>query len=241
MGYKLNRLDKAKNKFLILLSITVALIANNINKDYPGGNTLTMLALGVFLSVGATFIGSIAADLAFKFKTVRKYILGPDFIEGYWFVKTYPLESKKSSPISKDGIAYMHYTPSGEFSVETTRILDGGQVVTTKSEVGHVRVTGGTMRYLNFFDLAAQEDGEKKGFSAGFFERDPSVSHCPQVFNSKIAIEGETQRLTRRGTKLSDEIVQVYIAKYRLQWKEYFLKNYDAQKEPKNPNENYPC
>jgi len=109
-----------------------------------------------------------------------------------------------------------------EFKIETVR-YDGNRRYVTQSEVGYVRTTGSTIRYLNFFKTVYPDPDGPSGFASGKFSYGDHFAKVPQFFEAVIAVQDGTFIGGQHAHRISDAKVEEYYKKYGKEWQKHFL------------------
>lgn len=197
-------------------------------------NNFYYYSIAVLFSLSSSLISEKIANKFIKYTWVRKLILGSKYVEGYWFLKTYPVKEDPGSPLLNNGILYMSYDDdSNEFSVSTTRIKDGVQKFHTLSDVAHIRTSTPHIAYLNFFRLIGLEDNKINGFSSGFFPKSNTFFKIPTSFEAELSVQNEGITRKQFASRIPVEVVKSFCAKYGTLWEELYLKIIDEAYQKK--------
>lgn len=192
----------------------------------PIGMAVFSVVTTILFVFGLTIARWFAGKLVQK-RWMRKWILGVAYVEGYWLLKT-DAQGKITSTLDTTGIVFMSYkNDCREFKIETTR-YDGNRRYVTQSEVGYIRTTGSTIRYLNFFNLTYPDPNGVNGFSSGRFSYGDHFASCPQYFDAVIAIQDGDYSGAQYAERIQDDIVEKYYKKHGSDWmKTYILERSD--------------
>ena len=131
---------------------------------------------------------------------IRAYILGENFVEGFWYLQTDPHEEIISneftnSPLSPDGVLWLRYEPSwGQFSVTTTRINEKGLPYQIPSKLINMRIEGQLLLYVNYFIVNNIGSHSTEGVSKGCFVKKGDFSKTKDRLDAYIFTEGENTR-----------------------------------------------
>lgn len=176
---------------------------------------LFSIAITIIFIFGIS-ISKYAASKIVKNRLIRDLILGSSSVEGYWYLKTFAKNG--DSPLSRDGIAYMSYKlDSREFKIETTR-YDGLRKYITQSEVGYIRTSGSTIRYLNFFKNTYPDPDGPSGFASGQFSFGSHFFKKPQSFEAIIAIQDGSFIGRQSAERIPLKKIKNYYKKHGANW-----------------------
>lgn len=179
-------------------------------------------------AVGGT-LGFVIFCKALRFRRFRNFALGSLNVEGDWFLQTFLSRAGEgnglsdSSPLLKDGVLRLEYlVEQGEISVVTTRInAENTGTFGTTSLIAYTQARGGTVRYLNYFDL--NPDGPKKdGLSEGRFTVEKGAA---QEFHAAIVVLADGDLMRQKGRRIPSEAVLRLETKFgEDNWREEFLR-----------------
>lgn len=225
IGLKMHKLDDFKSFFSfgiasIIVPLSYILRAQIDNDDAVGGSSAiefvleneTLFSIGIaILFVFGLSVSRWGADQLIKRRKIRNWILGSVNLEGYWHLITEPYNGENSeNDLATAGIAYMSYKVGvREFKIETVR-YDGNRRYVTQSEVGYVRTTGSTIRYLNFFKTVYPDPDGPSGFASGKFSYGDHFAKVPQFFEAVIAVQDGTFIGGQHAHRISDAKVEEY-------------------------------
>lgn len=188
----------------------------------------------IFFSIGITILFVFGLSISrwiatqlIKSRAIRKFILGSAYTEGYWYLKT-EIVTGGDYPLQRSGIAYMSYKlDSREFKIETIRYV-GERKYVTQSEVGYVRTTGSTLRYLNFFKMTYPDPDGASGFASGRFSYGDHFAKTPQFFDAVIAVQDGAFIGGQYAERISDAIVEKYHKEHGSKWQKVFIEEQDS-------------
>lgn len=230
----MQKLNRFQTWFMLITAVIIMTISNEVSfegnnpeDNNPQGMAIFQILLPIVLSLTGAAIAEKLSQYLFKYMWVRKTIMGSKFVEGHWILKTTPHkdEQDNSSPLLYPAVAHMSYDhTSQEFRVETTRISHDGKRFTTLSEVAHVRTTGPTIRYLNFFKLSGPHYDPRYGFSSGKFIQKHQYAKMPINFDADISVQEEGNMRRQFGRRISDREAGKFYKKFGHDWVEEYLK-----------------
>jgi hypothetical protein len=222
----MNKLMKTKYWATISASSTFVAISYEIKGPLTQawGVPSYVLAIAAFLfgaGVSKFFIEQI-----FKIKYVRKIILGPSWIEGYWLIKTTSTLDDQS-PLTLPGVLFLEINPgTGALKAVTTRFhpTEGEYVV--NSQVAHVQGDTENIQYLNYFKIGYPGSGLRFGMAFGEFSRNDHFSNFPNTLEGKITLEGDGQIRRQLAKRIDNQMVLELKTRYGNDWmKEVALTN----------------
>ena len=200
----------------------------------------------IYLVLGSFILGSYGAQAAVngivKFKIGRMLVIGNAWIEGYWYLHTFPTDGK-SHPITNDGIVYISYEgDSQDVAVKTYRRAVGDLRTGFSSLSDLVAVRSSDLRFLNYYTIPEGKK-EARGITIGRFFGN-GFRLYPNLFEgtSVLLEEGVYRRQAAR--KIPGKDVRKLKRKYKENWMDAALagelpsllpiaqiKNSDAQAE----------
>lgn len=230
----MHKLDDFKVYFSFGFAAIIVPVAYILRDLLQSQGIIQPIGLAVFsvittiLFVFGLTIARWFAGILIQKRRVRKWILGAAYVEGYWLLKT-DAQGKTSSALDTIGIVFMSYkNDCREFKIETTRYDENRRYV-TQSEVGYIRTTGSTIRYLNFFNLTYPDPNGVNGFSSGRFSYGDHFASCPQYFDAVIAIQDGDYSGAQYAERIQDDIVEKYHKEHGSDWmKTYILERSDS-------------
>lgn len=243
----MHRLDDFKSFFsfgiaslLVPLAYILRAVLENdtpLDPDQTPGAVDLVLGNEVLFSIGIAIlfvfglsISKWGANQLVKNKRIRNWILGSVNIEGYWHLRTEPQHGDEDRFL-RSGIAYMSYKlDSREFKIETIRYVEDRKYV-TQSEVGYVRTTGSTIRYLNFFKTTYPDPDGPSGFASGRFSYGDHFATQPQFFEAIIAVQDGTFIGGQYAQRIPDDEVEKYYKQHGNDWQKRFLHDKESADE----------
>ncbi|MEM0930653.1 MAG: hypothetical protein AAGI89_15310 [Pseudomonadota bacterium] len=179
--------------------------------------SLLGIALGVWIS-----------EQIIRLKSARKWILGPDYIEGFWRLETRPsAESDRPSQhlLQHLGVLHLYFDKnSGRYRAVTTRIDGDNDVFRVTSEAVHIRKDDANLRYLNYFRIHHKKSAAQFGISHGTFLPASDLTDTTNKFESEI-FTSDCRAMHQTAVKISESQVQKLICKYSSEWPEEYLRN----------------
>lgn len=190
-----------------------------------GNEVLFSIGIAILFVFGLS-ISKWGANQLVKNKRIRNWILGSVNVEGYWHLQTEPHgDGGERGALSQSGVAYMSYKLAArEFKIETIR-YDGDRKYVTQSEVGYVRTTGSTIRYLNFFKTVHPDPDGPSGFASGRFSYGDHFAKQPQFFEAVIAVQDGTFIGGQYAHRIPDDDVERYYKQHGTEWQKFFLRD----------------
>ncbi len=155
---------------------------------------LPFVAATVIL-LGSLIVARVVTKWAVSSPKVRAWIMGTNFVEGYWYLKTMQVDSSDTSPLAPDGVLWLRYDPNeNQYAVTTTRLKPNGERYEVPSKLIHMRRDGQLLLYVNYFVISDGGSHAKEGVSKGFFSVKGEASKAKDRFDAYVFSEDETSR-----------------------------------------------
>jgi len=105
----MEKLNRLKYWIMLTTAVFVVLMAHIMRStiNLNDTNNFYYYSIAVLFSLSSSLISEKIANKFIKYTWVRKLILGSKYVEGYWFLKTYPVKEDPGSPLLNNGILYM--------------------------------------------------------------------------------------------------------------------------------------
>lgn len=192
--------------------------------------------LATILLLASLYIARTISSWVVSNENVRAYILKENYVEGFWYLKTDPLENSekdKASPLSPDGVLWLRYVPKdGDFAVITTRLDQNGESYQVPSKLIHMREEQQRLLYVNYFVIEHEGEHPIEGVSKGRFV--PSgTSKIKDRLDAYIFTEGEETRhqgANRISEKEIDNYKKLALENECNNWMEEFLRVQENKK-----------
>jgi len=189
------------------LALTVALTTGLIALAYEAKDQFSPYQLqgkivGVVLSLTlGPSTAAILARLAFSINFVRRFVLGPSWIEGVWLIETYVGAKMVTCGVSQS--FYRGKTDSLEVHIWFPVGIDGsGPAFSTSTSV---LLRESDLLYMNYF-ISSGPESDSVGVAVGHFFSDEG-SRISSRYEGKVLYVGQSPLVRQIGYRLSPQEV----------------------------------
>jgi hypothetical protein len=224
----MNKLEKYKHSIIIFVTIINLSIGNFILHQFNTSNNLYQIINIVLSFILSNYISEILIRTLFNIRYLRKIILGREWLEGIWVLKS--SGNEEQSKIKGFEIAEIAFLKNSfELSETVYSVFDNTTLDEYYSASKVAQLIGNDLNWINYYGYV----GEKKlhtGIGFGQFIVSP-LKKNPDIYNG-MTIGLDTGNFEREsGRKISSNEIKHYKRKFKDNWMKELIKDINNKLE----------
>jgi hypothetical protein len=176
--------------------------------------------IAVIAFIISTCLSTLFIKAALSSKRGRMMIMGKNWIEGYWYLKTSGVRGHPH-PITSDGISFISYEGESELRVSTYRAKTREHPTGFSSNSRLVMASEHDTRFSNHFTIT-ESTGKTEGISLGQFLRDHNARY-PSRYDGTVVLFSDGIERNQTADKIPAEVIEYLSQSNGRQWKDVLL------------------
>ena len=238
----MTKISKIKYGVSILLASLLVALSYELKKMNISVFGIPSFLLAVISFIAGVGLAQLITRIILENWKVRRWLMGPLWIEGYWLVQTEE-NNDTDSPVAHPAILFLEYNVGSDQLKAVVTRYNNKKISIGSSDLAFLREDANNIQYLNYFTISYDDTNGRYGMAVSEFNKNNNYSKYSNVLSGRITLEGDGLVRRQTGQRLDQEVVDNLVNKYgEEQWMRELLLSKDIDeivsisKEPESKN-----